>query len=75
MKQSKRGYDRLEATDNRTKLANELERYNKWRRGAEGIEHPNPTELGMLIDDVVKELRKSPKQVAKREGDDNEEHF
>jgi vacuolar-type H+-ATPase subunit I/STV1 len=42
----------------RTNLANELERYNKWRRGAEDIEQPNPTELGMLIDEVVKELRR-----------------
>ncbi len=44
--------------NNRTKLANDLERYNKWRRGAEDIEQPNPTELGVLIDEVVKELRK-----------------
>jgi hypothetical protein len=39
-------------------LANDLERYNLWRRGDEDIEQPNPTELGMLIDEVVKELRK-----------------
>lgn len=50
--------DRLEATDNRTKLANDLENYNLWRRGAEDIEQPSPTELGILIDEVVKELRK-----------------
>lgn len=50
--------DRLEATDNRTKLASELERYSLWRSGAEGIEQPNPAELGILIDEVVKELRK-----------------
>lgn len=61
MKQSTSGCDRLEATDgsgnnNRTNLANELELYNKWRRGAEDIEQPNPTELGILIDEVVKEL-------------------
>ena len=43
--------------NNRTKLANKLERYNKWRRGAEDIEQPNPTELGILIDEVIKELR------------------
>lgn len=58
MKQSTSSCDRLEATDNRTKLANELERYNKWRRGAEDIEQPNPIEFGILIDEVVKELRK-----------------
>jgi hypothetical protein len=46
------------SNDNRTNLANELERYNKWRRGAEDIEQPNPTELGILIDEVIKELRK-----------------
>lgn len=58
MKQSTSGRDRLEATDNRTKLANELERYNLWRRGAEDIEQPNPMEIGILIDEVVEELRK-----------------
>jgi hypothetical protein len=58
MKHSTHGCDRLETTDNRTRLANDLERYNKWRRGAEDIEQPNPTELGILIDEVVKELRK-----------------
>lgn len=58
MKQRARDCNRLEAKGNRTKLANELERYNKWRRGAEDIEQPNPTELGILIDDVVKELRR-----------------
>lgn len=50
--------DRLEATDKRTNLANELERYNLWRRGAEDIEQPNPMELGILIDEVVEELRR-----------------
>lgn len=44
--------------NNRAKLANELERYNQWRRGAEDIEQPNPTKLGILIDEVVEELRK-----------------
>ena len=45
------------SNDNRTKLANELERYNKWRRGAEDIEQQNPTDFGILIDEIVKELR------------------
>ena len=58
MKQRARECDRLEAKGKRTNLANELERYNKWRRGAEDIEQPNPTELGTLIDEVVEELRK-----------------
>jgi hypothetical protein len=58
MKQSAGSCDGLEATDGRTKLANDLERYNKWRRGDEDIEQPNPTELGILIDEVIKELRK-----------------
>lgn len=54
--------EKLEATDgssnnNRTNLANELERYNHWRRLAL-IEQPNPTKLGILFDEVVKELRK-----------------
>lgn len=49
--------DSLSDTDKRAKLANELERYNLWRSGAEGIEQPTPTELGILIDEVVKELR------------------
>lgn len=44
--------------EHRTKLANDLERYNLWRRGAEDIEQPNPTKLGILIDEVVEELRK-----------------
>ena len=42
----------------RAKLANNLEHYNLWRRGAEDIEQPNPTEIGMWIDEAVKELRK-----------------
>lgn len=46
------------SNDKRTNLANELERYNKWRRGADDIEQPNPTELGILIDEVVEELRR-----------------
>ncbi len=47
-----------DGNNKRTKLANDLERYNLWRRGAEDIEQPNPTELGVLIDEVVEELRK-----------------
>lgn len=44
--------------EHRTNLANDLERYNLWRRGAEDIEQPSPTKLGILIDEVVEELRK-----------------
>lgn len=58
----RRIFNSLEATvssnNKRAKLASELERYNKWKRGEEGIEQPNPTGLGTLIDEVVKELRK-----------------
>lgn len=32
--------------------------FNGKYRGAEDIEQPNPTELGTLIDEVIKELRK-----------------
>lgn len=42
-----------ERLSNRTQLANDLERYNLWRRGAEDIEQPNTTKLGILIDEVV----------------------
>jgi transcriptional regulator with XRE-family HTH domain len=42
----------------RTKLANKLELYNKWRRDEEDIPQPNPTEIGIWIDEAVKELRK-----------------
>jgi hypothetical protein len=50
--------EKLEPSVKRTKLANKLELYNKWRRGAEDIEQPNPTEIGNWIDEAVKELRK-----------------
>lgn len=52
-----RQFSIVHGLNKRTKLANDLERYNLWRRGAEDIEQPNPTELGILIDEVVKELR------------------
>jgi hypothetical protein len=35
-----------------------LKTYNKWRRGDETIPQPNPTELGILIDQAIKELEK-----------------
>ena len=46
-----------ERRNKRAKLANDLERYNRWRRGAEDIEQPNPAKLGILIDEVAEELR------------------
>lgn len=58
MKLSEWVLEKLETSVKRASLSNKLEFYNKWRRGAEDIEQPNPTELGMLIDEVVKELRK-----------------
>lgn len=50
--------EKLEPSVKRTKLANKLEHYNLWRRDEEDIEQPNATEIGILIDEVVKELRK-----------------
>lgn len=32
-----------------------LTTYNKWRRGAE-IPQPNPTEIGLAIDKILKKL-------------------
>lgn len=59
MKKCAQDCDKLEAKEkSASDLANELERYNKWRRGAEDIDQPNPTWLGILIDEVIKELRK-----------------
>ena len=34
----------------------ELEYYNKWRRGKD-IEQPNPTKLGISIDNAIKLLK------------------
>jgi hypothetical protein len=31
-----------------------LRRYNQWRRGDESIEQPDPTEIGIAIDDAIK---------------------
>lgn len=38
------------------KTIGELEYYNKWRRGKD-IEQPNPTKLGLTIDNAIKLLR------------------
>ena len=35
-----------------------LENYNKWRRGDETIEMPNPTVLGMAIDIILNKVKK-----------------
>ena len=37
-------------------LSDQLRHYNKWRRGDETIEQPNPTELGELLDTVADRL-------------------
>lgn len=50
--------EKLETSAKRTSLSNKLELYNKWRRDEEDIAQPNSTDVGMLIDEVVKELRK-----------------
>ena len=34
----------------------QLRHYNRWRRGEDGIEQPNPTELGELLDTVADRL-------------------
>jgi len=39
-------------------IIKQLKIYNLWRRGDESIPQPNPTELGLLIDQAVKELEK-----------------
>jgi hypothetical protein len=31
-----------------------LRRFNQWRRGDESIEQPDPTEIGVAIDDAIK---------------------
>lgn len=41
------------------RVVNELRKYNKWRRGSESENMPDPTELGKLIDnasDLLEEL-------------------
>lgn len=43
--------------DNLDALANKLELYNRWWRG-ETLEQPDNIDLGVLIDEVIKELRK-----------------
>lgn len=35
-----------------------LENYNRWRRGSEEHNHPNPTELGQRLDQAVDLLKK-----------------
>lgn len=34
-----------------------LELYNKWRRGDEELEQPNPTDIGIAIDTLIKLVR------------------
>ena len=34
-----------------------LENHNKWRRGDETIEMPNPSVLGMAIDIILKKVK------------------
>ena len=35
-----------------------LKKANKWRRGCEKTPQPNPTDLGILIDEAINELEK-----------------
>ncbi len=42
----------------RQEIIEGLKSYNKWRRGDEKIPQPHPTELGILIDQAIKELEK-----------------
>lgn len=37
-----------------------LTEYNKWRRG-DDMNHPNPTELGMAIDFIIKHVKNEKK--------------
>ena len=45
---------------NSQQIADYLEYYNRWRRGAE-IPQPDPTELGIFIDEAVKMLKEYEK--------------
>ena len=35
-----------------------LKKYNRWRRGDESIEQPDPKELGKVIDTVIRILKR-----------------
>ena len=43
----------MSATKTPKQVAKFLRRYNAWRRGSETIEHPNPTEIGEVIDAAI----------------------
>lgn len=40
----------------KSEVIKELKNYNKWRRGEEGIDQPNPRETGIIIDLAVRYL-------------------
>jgi len=37
-------------------VIDDLTRYNAWRRGSDDIKQPDPTELGLLIEDSIEYL-------------------
>jgi hypothetical protein len=41
---------------NKLTQSEQLRQYNRWRRGDDTIEQPNPTELGKLLDDIAYQL-------------------
>jgi len=46
-----------------------LRTYNKWRRGDESIEQPNPTEIGVAIDTVLNSLENATQDHAQADTD------
>lgn len=46
-----------------------LRTYNQWRRGAENIEQPNPTEIGIALDIVLNALENSAQDHAQADTD------
>jgi len=58
----------------RDEIIHGLKTYNKWRRGCEKTPQPDPTELGILIDEAIKQLKKRKftiKQILKAGKDNN----
>ena len=50
-------------TDTNT-LAAQLRELNRWRRGDETLEQPDPTDLGKMIDDAADRLEKLERELA-----------
>lgn len=41
----------------KTEVIKNLETFNKWRRGEEGVEMPDVKEIGITLDNAVKFLK------------------